>query len=91
MSYKAPLSEKTESELILAIATKQSDSHRCRAELFSRRWTSAHIDERILASKSSIPCEHPLSCMKCRGQEAACGAHRVGMSGHERCTGEYNA
>lgn len=87
-SYKAPLSEKTESELVLAIAIRQSDSHRCRAELARRGWSPVQIDERIMANKRSRPCEHPLSCRKCRVQESACGEHRAGIRGHENCTGE---
>lgn len=33
------------------------------------------------------PCYHPRSCLKCQRRGSACGAHLVGESGHEHCTG----
>lgn len=35
----------------------------------------------------SVGCFHPLSCSRCDSKGEACGEHRPGDSGHDRCTG----
>jgi hypothetical protein len=35
-----------------------------------------------------VVCYHPRSCRRCDRSGRACGAHKVGSTGHEQCTGK---